>query len=189
MNRFLLVLFLINLALLLHLTSSAQTTKNNWLLGGAGSLSIRKNTLPSMVMGKQTEILIDGRIGYFVANNFVFGLTPMWQHIVNDRNNRFNNFLVGPFVRGYLLPKEKNSNLFLGAGLGYFLELGNSQSNSDKFTLRRYLFEAGYVYFLNQNVGVEVISSYDIWNSKNMEGHNSNLNFKIGFQLYLQKDK
>jgi len=173
--------------LLLSLQSKEQTNKNNWLVGGTGSMSIQKNTISNIVQGKKTEILIDSRIGYFAATNLAIGITPMWNHIYLNKENKFNSYLLGPFVRGYLLSSDKHYNVFLGAGAGYLISLGNSRSTSDNYTWRQYSVEAGYVHFLNKNIGIEVKTSYDTRNVKNMDGYSSSLDLKAGFQLYLRK--
>jgi hypothetical protein len=173
--------------LLMSLQSKEQTTKSNWLVGGTGSISIQKHTNSNIVLGKQTQILIDTRIGYFAATNLAIGITPMWNHIYLNKENKFNSYLLGPFVRGYLLSSEKHYNVFLGAGAGYLISLGNSRSTSDNYTWRQYSVEAGYVHFINKNIGIEVKTSYDIRNVKNMDGYSSSLDLKAGFQIYLGK--
>lgn len=174
--------------LLMSLQSKEQTTKSNWLVGGTGSISIDKSKISNIVQGKQTQILIDTRIGYFAATNLAIGITPMWNHINLNKENKFNSYLLGPFVRGYLLSADKHYNVFLGAGVGYLISLGNSRSTSDNYTWRQYSVEAGYVHFLNKNIGIEVKTSYDISNTKNMVGYSSSLDLKAGFQLYLRKE-
>jgi hypothetical protein len=180
------IAILLIFSLFLSLRSMEQTTKNTWLLGGNGSLDIRKNTLATNAQRTQTTIQVDGKTGYFVANNLVLGLNPMWNYY-NYNYFNYNSFYVGPFIRGYLLPAGKKSNIILGASSGYFIHTGNSQSINDNFTIKKYMIEAGYTYFLNQSLGIEILTSYETEKFKKEEVNISTMSLKIGFQLYLKK--
>ena len=99
----------------------SQITKDNWLLGGSGTFSHDKTTF-STGESVSTQLSINPRIGYFVADRFAVGLYGNYERGSTKSNNikpNYTNYGVGPFIRYYFLPLENRTNLLLETNGAY----------------------------------------------------------------------
>lgn len=182
------ILFLTIFILLLSFISNSQITKNNWLLSGNASFSTQKNSSAASLQYKQTDIQISPTVGYFIVDKFAVGLRPS---LVYGRNNLISSsksstvFLIGPFVRYYLLNPEQVFNLFAETGYS-FGTISNEGPNTKQNT---FSCSAGPVLYFNTAVGLEFIVGYTSTKIVDFEGSNNALRFGIGFQFHLEKEK
>ena len=170
---------------LFTITSNAQITKGNWMVGGSGSISsssYESTSSNSVNKGKSSGIQISPTLGYFLADKFAAGLSGGFGFGTVENGSSGTSYTVGPFVRYYFLKPEKTVNIFAQIGT-----LFGGGSTDSKFS--NYSFKAGPVIYFNSSVGMEVTLNYDI--QRNLSTFSDTtfktLNIGIGFQIHLEK--
>lgn len=173
------------------LTTNAQITKGNWLMGGNGNLSFTKSEAKSnntngltinSNSGETIGILLEPNVGYFIKDKFAMGLKIGFENYFTTKSSiELNNtqFSIGPFLRYYILEVDKPFNIFIEPSYFRYTykPLGNNQGYGLKF---------GHAYFLNSSVGIETSLNYQ-FSESNQQKTNS-LFIAFGFQLYLEKE-
>ena len=199
----------ISLILLLTINSYAQLDKKTWLVGGSGSFNSYKQvtTLTLSNSGLQLEAIssnkkieLSSKIGYFIIDKLVLGITPSFTHFESkpisssNGSSGYNNdatFSIGPFARYYLLKKEKDYNILseVNYQIGV-LRMGYTES--EKGTINKFTILLGPEVYFNSSLGMEILMGYNIYNQK-MDNPNiasfKNNGFQVvvGFQLHLEK--
>ena len=175
--------------------SFGQLTKNNWLVGGAGSFFSKNGTYTTQSISynsKYTDLTISPNIGYFIIDKFSAGLKPSFSWTKSKTfppgggSTDIKRFLVGPFARYYFISIEKQFNI-LAEGT---VQFGTYSAGADKGAISNYSFMAGPVIFFNTSVGLEFLLGY----SSSIEDINdryknsiSGFQIGIGFQIHLEK--
>jgi len=121
------------------INAHAQTEKGTWLMGGDVTFQTSDGN---------NVFIARPNFGYFVARNFAVGgqLTILAQ-------DGYNSWAVGPFVRGYFAGNEKGKfygqlGLNVGGASGTDTEVG-------------FGIGAGYAFFLNQSIAINLGLNYD----------------------------
>lgn len=186
--------------------SSAQISKGNWLVGGSGFFSLTTSNSMSGVSGlRQTQINLSPSIAYFFFDKFAAGLKIGYS---NSRNKQLNTpnynlgksitYSVGPFLRYYFLPTDKQFNLIIDGSYQYGIENGggvvSTGSQPVDFDLTKYqkntfTFAAGPVIYFNSSVGLEFLAAYMTSKYANWVGRNNTFQFGVGLQVHLERDK
>ena len=180
-------LALIFLITFFTITTNAQLTKGNWLIGGSLTLSTAESTNISNNIEYKTKSAGFGimpNLGYFVLDNFCVGTSVGFSYSNPEGdNNNSSGISVSPFVRYYFLDSEKTINVFANVGYGY----STSESETGyKSNGNGYLVSAGPVIYFNSSVGLEMTLNYS--NSKNNSNSQySQLFLGVGFQIHLEK--
>jgi hypothetical protein len=182
------ILKIITAIILFSITSNAQVTKGNWIVGGTGNLTSYENKSVQNgndVSGKGIAISILPNIGYFFINKLAAGTTIS---VVYSKEKDFESlgYGFGPFVRYYFLKEDKRINFFAHAN--YIL--GESKSGSNKSSSNGYRFKAGPVIFFNKNVGMEITLDYNsskLTPSGSDSSTYNNLQVSLGLQIHLKK--
>lgn len=173
------------LFILTHYTANAQLTKGTWLLGGNGSYRSSKYNVPGGQDSKQTLIGINGNIGYFVRDKFAIGLKPGYERYDAVDFSRYisNEYKIGPFVRLYFLPNERQVNLFaeLSHQFGYRSVKGGGSFNNNNFSGL-----AGVAAFLNTTIALEFTLGYSYYLYNNNTGDVKSIIAGVGFQFHLE---
>ncbi len=182
---------ILTITLFSFLTSNAQITKGNWMMGGNLSLS---NNESESTTGSNTQTFkankfnIDGSIGYFPIDKLAIGLSPSftWNNPEGSRNSGIG-YGLGPFARYYYLKPEKRFNLFSHFEYIYYNGFSNGEkiSSTNEFTIKN-----GVAVFLNSSVALELSLNYN--NSKvDFESGTTSkfkeFNIGVGFQIHLEK--
>lgn len=160
-----------------------QLTKGNWLLSGSANLSMLKYGSEASIKFKQTNLLIAPSVGYFLMDKLALGIRPSLIYGSNNIGNSEKVFSVGPFIRYYLLKTEGLFNLLTEGGYYY----GTYQSSGIKQNV--FSFAAGPVLYFNSSVGLEFLIGYSTTKIAHFDGVNNALQFGIGLQFNLEKDK
>lgn len=186
------LLTVITLFLLFFGKANAQITKGNWMVGGNASFSYNRTENKNINNNSGTNInyvevgiysiSLEPNVGYFVKDKLATGIKIDYTNGFNEGGGlRFDemNLGISPFVRYYLLEKEKMYNIFLEPSFYYFTSknLGNSSG---------YGLKAGFVFFLNSSVGAETVLSYN--RTSNESFNNNNVYFGFGIQVHLEKE-
>lgn len=175
--------------LLLTLSSNAQITKGNWLVGGSGNISSYENKYinnGTEVSNKGLGINISPNIGYFFINKFVAGANISIGYTKPQGYENSSSYGIGPFVRYYFLKEDKRINLLAQANYSF----GATKSGINKSQSNGYGFKAGPVIFFNSSVALEVTLDYNssklIPNNSSSSSYN-NFQVGLGFQIHLEK--
>ncbi|MTI30532.1 outer membrane protein [Xanthovirga aplysinae] len=187
------------MVLFLYQPLMAQTNKGNMLLGGGGGFYYSKAQDQE---GHYSSLSLAPNLGYFVADNFVLGLSlPFrlsWSKSEWGKSNS-QQFTVGPFTR-YYVPIANRTSFFGEAGLGLGTykykykpidsEVSSEDERMSKNTNYRFGFGLGLVYFLVPNVGLEGKLAYN-YNKADYDDEDNlsdsserNIAFNVGLQVY-----
>ncbi|MGE5107926.1 MAG: outer membrane beta-barrel protein [Sphingobacteriales bacterium] len=173
------------------LYADSQINKNNWMIGG--NISYSRTNYNSQNYGAPHtayNLQIKPNIGYFVADKLAIGLkVGIDKSGSKDANTTFylsyTDFNIGPFIRYYLLSKERTVNLLTEAAYQYGFEGGNY----DKTSKNSFTFSAGPVAYFNSSVGLEFLITYSTYKFSGINGSNGTIQFGFGLQVHLEKDK
>jgi hypothetical protein len=156
--------------------ATAQTEKNDWMVGGSFNISTAESS---------TLINFSPSAATFVADNFALGgrigITYTKQGTVKS-----TGFNIGPMARFYMgkgdfrpffhgdfsfeSSSTKNNNVTIKTnGTGYFLGMGGAL-------------------FINENIALEGTAGYNHSKFKNVEG-SGGFGLNLGFQVYLNKNQ
>jgi len=192
---------LISLSLILSLISTqAQLTKKNWLVGGAGSFYsyTQDYTTPiADLTGKWTTIDLSGSVGYFFINKFSAGLRPYFSSFKGESSGggsaNYYRLAIGPFARYYFLHADRQFNILADAnyqfGINNLLGVLHEKGKYNTFSLM-----VGSEVFFNTAVGLEILFGYKnqiitIDNSSSVYHSNEKgFQISIGFQIHLEKE-
>lgn len=174
-------------ALFSFVTSNAQITKGNWMVGGTGNFesnNIETNIKSSNSTSTQTDkgLLLQPNVGYFLFDKFAVGLSPNLSISYTNENKTTTRYAFGGFARYYLLKPEKIINIVTQIEYLY----SPAQSNGSVENLG---FKAGPALFFNESVALELTLNYKITNfdSDFSSSKWKTFNIGIGFQIHLKK--
>ena len=182
--------FFATILFLFFINTSGQITKGFWMFGGNGSLRSGTFSLPGNEF-KSTQINIQPRVGFFPTDKFATGI--LWNYSFSKNkpsigsSGSASTFGVGPFIRYYLLSKEKQVNILAEANGLYNWQTGSLNSKSGQ---TEYSIVAGPAIFLNSSVAVEILTGYR--HSKETQSNGSlgkEFLIQIGLQVYLERAK
>jgi hypothetical protein len=169
--------------LLFTISTNAQITKGNWMVGGdanyTNSKVINNN---DEITGSANSIRISPNIGYFVYEKFAIGINGLFHYGKANGSDASIGLGVGPFARYYILKPEKRVNLFTEANYNYYY---TETQGVNSFTGSSYRFKAGPVIYFNSSVALEMSLNY-------LSEINSSFKAKyftvgLGFQIHLEK--
>jgi hypothetical protein len=152
----------------------AQTDKGDWLVGGLLQLNTAKNS---------TSFEFSPNAGYFVLDNFAVGakLVTAYEQL-GDLN--ITSFGFGPFARYYF--SEKKIKPFFAADFDVQNQKFKTSLGSVTENAFNYFLGGGAAFFITDNVAVEGLLGLRHTKVKEEEG-NGGLNFRVGFQVYINR--
>ena len=180
-------------------SASAQLDKKTWLVGGSGSFYSNNNTYvypAANGTGKETNIDVSAKIGYFIIDKLAVGLTPTYffykAKFSGGAEPQNHKFAIGPFVRYYFLDKEKSFNILSEVSYQFGKNVDNSPPRS-KGKFNKFSIAIGPEIFFNSSVGLEILLGYkattlSIENSPyEFSLINKGFLISVGFQIHLEK--
>lgn len=192
-------LILITLSITLFLVSAhAQLTKENWLVGGAGSFYNYNEDFSTTSVNytvKARSIDVSASVGYFFIDRLTTGLRPYFSAFKSESSGggkmNYYRLAIGPFARYYFLKGERRANLL--ADVGYQFGVNKdfpTLVNKGKFNIFSAL--AGIEVYFNSSAGVEILFGYvnrvSSLDSPTQLSNKKGFQVSIGFQLHLEKD-
>ncbi|WP_224999457.1 porin family protein [Cesiribacter sp. SM1] len=161
----------------------AQTSAGSKLIGGSGTLHIN-------IEGDERDpsfVVLSPRFGFFVSDKLALGTAiPV---LVSASSVAVNSaFGLTPFVRLYGGSSVNRMLLEVRAGYNYSIYKNKETDVSVTEGYLSYGVGAGYVHFVNEHVGLELMLSYDKSDESmpNIEySHLNGINLNIGLQIYL----
>jgi hypothetical protein len=157
-------------------TAMSQTQEGGFMVGGNIELNTAKN---------DSKIALTPSVGYFISNNFALGINGNLDYTKIEKS-KITTWGVGPFARYYI--GSLNFRPFAHADVSFQANKNRNNLETTKYNSKQYFLGAGLAVFLNRNVAVETLMGY-----RHTTIHNSNsnggFNLRIGFQVYLLKQK
>ena len=141
---------------------SAQTEEGTFLLGGGASYTSQSGT---------SFLQLNPNVGFFLMNNYAVGLD-----LAYSSSDRSTSYAVGPYGRAYF--ELGDIGKFFGQVGVIYSGFSNGVSDS-KFG---WSIGAGYAYFLNQSIAIELGPRY----SKVGDG-DAVLNILLGLQIHFKR--
>lgn len=179
-------LLFFTISLLFALSTKAQITKRNWLVGGSANFSsttAKLTTNTGELESKATGFQIVPNVGYFFIDKLAVGTSVGFSfYNPSGDNNNSSGYSVSPFVRYYLLNSENRVNIL--THLGYSFSHSKTE-NGFKSDSNGFLLSAGPVIYFNSSVGLELTLNYNTID--NNDTNYSNLFLGVGFQIHLKK--
>lgn len=173
-------LLFFTISLLFALSTKAQITKRNWMVGGSGDYTHETVTSDTGTKTKYKVITIKPNVGYFIMDKFAVGGTLKYMN-----QGSFNTYGIGLFSRYYFLEPEKIFNLYAQIHYDYDINVSDVTFTSRTKNTQFYGAIMGLEVFLNNSVGLEFSLQYE----KGILNNADSDTFKtvIGFQIYLEK--
>lgn len=179
------ILFLFSFIVLINV--KAQITKGNWMIGGSASFLTNKSIARNSNSASgftQSSLNINPGVGYFFLDKFAGGIGVLINRDnigVGSTINSSTYYSIGPFVRYYFLPKEKQVNIFSEVAYSYSTQAPHVQNqNSNSYSIK-----VGSVAYFNSSVGLEFSLGYT--NSKSYSSISKTFQIGLGFQIHLEK--
>lgn len=163
---------------LFTISSNAQITKGNWMVGGSGSF-YSANLKDQNSDSKSIGLELRPNVGYFLVDKFAVGISPLLAYNKPEDGSSAINYGIGLYSRYYLLNTERRVNILTHIGYSYF-KSSNSDSKSTALDLK-----AGPVIYFNSSVALEMTLNYNS-NQQSSTTYNI-LSIGLGFQIHLEK--
>ncbi|MBI3138772.1 MAG: hypothetical protein HYZ15_09325 [Sphingobacteriales bacterium] len=169
--------FLFGLAVLAGVTNAnAQTSKNDWMLGGQFRLNTTDNN---------TAISFTPNAGVFVVDNLAVGgnFSLSYSKVGNTKNTFFG---VGPFARYYFTTETQAVRPLVHGAINFTSQKYKNNLGSTTLSGLNYFVGGGAAFFISKNVSVDALLGYDHTKLKDFSG-SGGFAFNVGFQVYLLK--
>ncbi len=161
--------------LIISIKLNAQIEQGSLMTGGSARFMQRNNVEQN---NKVLNFEIRPVFEYFFINNFSIGLNPSWEVLreKSDRNgyeliDKSNRLGLSPSLNYYFLSDKFHPYIFFEYGYniskfeGEGLDNGDIYKSYQDFIFVTYSPGVGMLYFLNQNVGVDLKVRYTIYNN------------------------
>lgn len=158
------------------MTADAQTSKDDWMVGG----NFRLNTANNF-----TQIAFTPNAGTFVTDNFVLGGNFSLAYS-KFGTSKTTSFSVGPFVRYYFTTETQSVRPIVHGAINYISQKNKFSNTSYTQNGSNYFIGGGAAIFLSNQVSLDALLGYDRTDLKN-EPASGGFAFNIGFQVYLLK--
>ena len=122
-------------------------------------------------------MMIKPNIGYLIVDNFALGF-EINSYYVNGESTKYYDLGFGPFAR-YYLNFEKIKPF---GNIKYIYSTTFSNHETQHISSHYYTIGIGAAYFLNPNISIETIVSY---NHQSNHSYQSVINIHFGFQIFL----
>jgi hypothetical protein len=176
------------LLLLTTITTNAQITKGNWMVGGSGNFtSYEGKDSNGEVSNKGFGMSIRPNLGYFLVDKFVVGSGIGFSFSKQEGYNKSSSFSVSPFVRFYFLKPENKVNLLAEANYNFSQNFNDGVHDGN---YNGYGFKVGPVIYFNNSVGLEITLDYNSTTTNPVSSSSSSgsyLQLGLGFQIHLEK--
>jgi hypothetical protein len=181
-------IFTLFLCTLFAFNLKAQITKKNWLVGGNVGFS-SSTTKVGRLSTTANNVLLTGNSGYFVIDKLAIGLQPeinlTFIKALDGAHHTTINSSLGPFLRYYLLPVAKKTNIFIESN--YSLGIMKI-ADLDAIPYHTFSFSAGPEIFLTPSAGILLSVGYAINNFNDNGNYNiKTLQIGAGFEFYFGK--
>lgn len=177
---------LIAFSLVSFITTKAQLTKGNWMLGGNVSFASTNYNSANYTPPTYTNVVIDinPNVAYFVADNFNVGIKTTFNKFYRVNATSYTSYRVGPLCRYYFLNNENRINFLAEVGYRFGLEKGAGWQTS----ANTYAGGLGCVAFFNSSVGIEFMVNYISDKFNDYDGRNNTIQLALGLQVHLIKN-
>lgn len=183
---------------------NAQTEKGSWVIGGSTNLGFNSVTTKYSVENESetspatNTFSFTPTVGYFVMDNLAVGIDLGLLNVStkdDDYKETSNTFSVMP-TGTYYFKATPSLRPYVGAGVGYattkYTEKFANISESEDYDGLAWKAKGGFVYLLNQNIGIDLGLGYSQFTNKETV---SDIDYKttagtfgvnVGFSLFLK---
>ncbi len=123
------------------MSSNAQITKGNWMMGGGASFGNYKNTSGGDT-NESFRLGIYPNVGYFLIDKFVVGASA--EFTTNFGSHSEDIYGIQPYIRYYFLNTDKHINIFSELNYGF------QKQNNNPSRFQKIGFKTGTVFFLTK---------------------------------------
>ncbi|HEU4469907.1 MAG TPA: outer membrane beta-barrel protein [Flavisolibacter sp.] len=165
--------------------AQANINKGNWMVGGAASFSTSKYGDSD---DRVNQINLSPNAGYFFINQLAAGLRVDLNSTKQDFGNvesTNSTFLVGPFVRYYILPASHKTNVFADAGFGFGSDKTKTNNVSVSYNTTAISLKTGVAFFLTPATALEFGLGFNSSKREDAEERYNTLMVGLGFQIHL----
>lgn len=170
----------------LTVSSFAQLSKQQWLIGGNGNFSYSKSKEL-----KFTSAQLSPAAGYFLVDKLAGGLRlGFTSDTYKYESEKFQNstLSVSPFLRYYFLPSKQKVNLLADASFGYSWTKQKAFPPIHKYTYSQFAIMAGPAIFLNERTALEITAGYTFLSRGPVDSTiTSKIQIGVGLQIHLGK--
>ena len=168
-------------AAVLGTSAMAQTDQGTWMFGAGSNLGFTSGKIDNDQEDATTNIALDVRGGYFIIDNLAVGLDIGFGS-QSEGDYSESQIGVGPYLRYYLM----ESKLFGQAGF----QFQTASSDGDNLGSGSAIgLGAGYAAWLNDNITIEPLVSYNMTSFKyegaDESAKGGNFGLMINFGIYL----
>jgi hypothetical protein len=174
-------------------SANSQITQENWMVGGNASFISQKSGAAVSTPQNSTHFTLSPTIGYFILDKMVTGLKVSIESARNAATNISSstgqtNYSIGPFIRYYLLPTDKQANIFVEGNYQFGIHTAsNNGSSLPNTNFNNYSVSAGSAIFFNTSVALEISLGYNATKYQGISGINSSIGAGVGFQIHLKR--
>lgn len=171
--------------LFVGISSQAQITKGNWMVGGSGyfkNIKYKAKNNPTTAT-ESNHLGVTPNIGYFVIDKLALGLKSGLYYYEQDKLYKDIHYSIGPFVKYYFLNTEKRVNVFAQADYSY--NESNSKTWNTKSSSKEFNFKIGTAVFFNSSVALETGLEYI--NTLTEINKGRTFQVSVGLQIHLKK--
>lgn len=169
--------------ILFTITTNAQITKGNWMVGGDASYNNTKVLNNNgEIIGSGNGIRVFPNIGYFFIDKLTIGVNGNFNYGKSNGSPSSIGYGGGPFIRYYFLNPEKRINFFADLNYNYYTSKTQGFKSTDG---NSYRIKTGSVIYFNSSVGLELTLNY---NTEKFSDYISKYFIVgFGFQIHLEK--
>ena len=166
--------------LFIFLTSTAQTNKSQWMIGGEGSFTSVSNG-GSPFSNNYTVYSFSPVIGYFISNSFAGGFRFDFTKDISYNSGYRHSNAVAPFLR-YYVGKQQKANFFIDAS--YVRKWLYNYAGGYKDRYNGYSIKIGPAIFLTQHIALEIAIGYYHEKQTEFDFISNEFQSEVGFKYH-----
>lgn len=156
--------------------ASAQTDKEDWMVGGTFNLNTSDNS---------TQISLSPSAGLFIIRNLALGANVKLSYSKEGLVKQ-SVFGVGPFVRYYFT--SANIRPIIQGNFNFLSAKTKVSGTSSTNNGTNFFLGGGAAIFISDHVSLDAVLGYDHNDYNNLPG-NGGFAMNVGFQVYLHKQQ
>jgi hypothetical protein len=169
------------------ITLNAQTEKGKLWIAGSSQLGLSQGGYKIKIDGDETRnysqfgLVFQPKIGYTVINNLPIGIflnfeNSGFENKEEDFKSRSHSTSGGPFIRYYfadLMGLKPYAEALFGFGFANSkYQVMSDEWSENKRRLLNFSMGAGFTYFFNDHIGIDLLLGYNYENYLDKNGYN-----------------
>jgi hypothetical protein len=165
----------------------AQTERGKLWIAGSSQFGLNQGGYKVKIDGDESgkyshfELVFQPKVGYTIINNLPIGIYLNFENSgytekESDFKSRLNSYIGGPFVRYYfadLVGLKPYAEALFGFGFANSkYQVMSDEWSENKRRLINFSMGAGFTYFFNDHIGIDLLLGYNYENSRDKNGYN-----------------